>query len=58
MDLLGDANWWLPRGLDRILPTIHLEEVPVPEAAVAGHAPARPPAAAASRDGSASSGTR
>jgi RND superfamily putative drug exporter len=25
MELLGDANWWLPRWLDRILPTIHVE---------------------------------
>ena len=25
MELLGDANWWLPRWLDRILPRIHIE---------------------------------
>jgi len=25
MELLGDANWWLPRWLDRVLPTIHVE---------------------------------
>jgi RND superfamily putative drug exporter len=25
MVLLGDANWWLPRGLDRILPRVDLE---------------------------------
>jgi putative drug exporter of the RND superfamily len=25
MELLGDANWWLPRWLDRILPKIHVE---------------------------------
>lgn len=25
MALLGDANWWLPKWLDRILPEIHLE---------------------------------
>jgi RND superfamily putative drug exporter len=25
MELLGDANWWLPRWLDRILPKIHIE---------------------------------
>jgi RND superfamily putative drug exporter len=30
MELLGDKNWWLPRWLDRILPTIDVE----------GHAPA------------------
>jgi putative drug exporter of the RND superfamily len=25
MELLGDRNWWLPKGLDRILPRIHVE---------------------------------
>jgi RND superfamily putative drug exporter len=25
MELLGKANWWLPRWLDRILPDIHIE---------------------------------
>jgi RND superfamily putative drug exporter len=25
MELLGDRNWWLPRGLDRILPRVHVE---------------------------------
>jgi putative drug exporter of the RND superfamily len=25
MELLGDANWWLPRGLDRVLPRIEIE---------------------------------
>ena len=25
MVLLGDANWWLPKWLDRILPTIDFE---------------------------------
>ncbi|MDQ1383684.1 MAG: putative drug exporter of the superfamily [Actinomycetota bacterium] len=25
MELLGDANWWLPRWLARILPNIHIE---------------------------------
>jgi RND superfamily putative drug exporter len=25
MELLGDANWWLPRWLDRILPKISVE---------------------------------
>ena len=31
---MGDANWWMPRWLDRILPTIHLEgeaALPQPE---------------------------
>jgi RND superfamily putative drug exporter len=30
MELLGDANWWLPRRLDRWLPHIRIEEGPVP----------------------------
>jgi RND superfamily putative drug exporter len=25
MELLGDRNWWLPKWLDRILLTIHVE---------------------------------
>ena len=25
MELMGDANWWLPRWLDRILPNIDIE---------------------------------
>ncbi len=25
MELLGDANWWVPRWLDRILPKVHFE---------------------------------
>jgi RND superfamily putative drug exporter len=25
MELLGDLNWWLPRWLDRILPSLHVE---------------------------------
>ena len=25
MELLGAGNWWLPRWLDRILPTISVE---------------------------------
>ena len=29
MELLGDANWWLPRWLDRILPHLDLEGGPV-----------------------------
>jgi RND superfamily putative drug exporter len=34
MKLMGDANWWLPRWLDRILPTIDIEGeagLPAPE---------------------------
>ena len=32
MELLGDRNWWLPRWLDRILPSVHIEgkHAPVP----------------------------
>src|SRR5690606_41925795 len=25
MELLGDRNWWLPRWLDRILPSVNIE---------------------------------
>jgi len=25
MELLGNANWWMPRWLDRILPEVHIE---------------------------------
>jgi RND superfamily putative drug exporter len=25
MELLGDRNWWLPRWLDRLLPTVNVE---------------------------------
>ena len=25
MELLGNANWWIPRRLERILPNIHIE---------------------------------
>jgi RND superfamily putative drug exporter len=43
MELLGNANWWLPRWLDRIVPRISVEVPPefVPEAAaVAAEVPA------------------
>ena len=50
MELLGDANWWLPKWLDRRLPELHVEgtgelvddndvldlQPPVPEAAPTG----------------------
>jgi len=26
MELLGDRNWWLPKWLDRALPTVHVGE--------------------------------
>jgi RND superfamily putative drug exporter len=29
MELLGNANWWLPRWLDRAIPTLSVEEEPV-----------------------------
>jgi RND superfamily putative drug exporter len=25
MELLGNANWWIPRWLDRLLPQVHIE---------------------------------
>jgi RND superfamily putative drug exporter len=33
MELLGDANWWLPRWLDRLLPHLDLEGAPAPQEA-------------------------
>jgi putative drug exporter of the RND superfamily len=33
MQLLGRANWWMPRWLDRVLPRLDGERVPVPAAA-------------------------
>src|SRR3954454_4761943 len=46
MSLLGDRAWWLPRWLDRIIPTIELEGsdevVEVPEAPQAPEAPPAP----------------
>jgi RND superfamily putative drug exporter len=34
MELLGRANWWLPRWLDRLLPHVGLESAPAPIPAV------------------------
>ncbi len=32
MKLMGDANWWIPGWLDRLLPTIDIEgEAALPE---------------------------
>jgi putative drug exporter of the RND superfamily len=31
MSLLGKANWWVPRWLDRILPHLDMEAAPVIE---------------------------
>ena len=40
MKLLGDANWWLPRWLDRTLPTVELDGLDsLPEPRVAVRAP-------------------
>jgi len=36
MELLGDANWWLPGWLDRRLPRIELEAASPPDPAAAG----------------------
>jgi len=36
MELLGRANWWFPRWLDRSLPRIHVEAPPVAAPAPAG----------------------
>jgi RND superfamily putative drug exporter len=30
MELLGEAKWWLPRWLDRILPHLAVEGAPAP----------------------------
>ena len=40
MKLMGDANWWMPRWLDRVLPTIDIEGeagLPEPEYEAAPH---------------------
>ena len=29
MKLVGDANWWAPRWLDRLLPTMHIDSQPI-----------------------------
>jgi RND superfamily putative drug exporter len=40
MELLGNANWWLPRWLDRLLPRITLEgSTPAPGAPVSARVP-------------------
>jgi RND superfamily putative drug exporter len=35
MELLGNANWWMPRWLDRLLPKIHIEGESAVEAELA-----------------------
>jgi RND superfamily putative drug exporter len=45
MELLGERNWWIPRWLDRILPTLNVEgpathePAPTLEAESAGEEP-------------------
>jgi RND superfamily putative drug exporter len=43
MELLGNANWWLPKWLDRILPHLVVEGAPAPTGLPAP-APASSPA--------------
>ncbi|WP_025619475.1 MMPL family transporter [Salinispora cortesiana] len=40
MVLLGRANWWFPRWLDRLMPRVDLEASPVTEETPDGHPPA------------------
>ena len=47
MELLGDANWWLPRWLDRILPRVDVEG---PHDEDEGHDEDEPPAAPTVRE--------
>jgi RND superfamily putative drug exporter len=35
MELLGERNWWLPRWLDRLLPSLHVEGAPDHDAQLA-----------------------
>jgi RND superfamily putative drug exporter len=53
MKLLGDANWWIPRWLDRIIPAIDIDGeagLPAPDMEIG--APASAPAVAATREAS------
>ena len=36
MELLGDKNWWIPRWLDRLLPSVNVETGRVPDLSPAG----------------------
>ncbi|WP_399934806.1 MMPL family transporter [Streptomyces kanamyceticus] len=49
MRLAGDANWWLPGWLDRVLPRVDLTEGPGPAPADKGGDPAVPAPAQATR---------
>jgi RND superfamily putative drug exporter len=48
MKLMGDANWWIPGWLDRLLPTVDIEGAGAIEALAASHTssvdPTSPPA--------------
>jgi RND superfamily putative drug exporter len=46
MELLGDRNWWLPAGLERVLPRLTVEGLPA-----AAQEPARPAAVALTGSG-------
>ncbi|MGZ8578529.1 MAG: MMPL family transporter, partial [Actinomycetota bacterium] len=40
MKLMGDANWWIPGWLDRLLPTIDIEgDAALPESEMEDRAP-------------------
>jgi RND superfamily putative drug exporter len=45
MELLGNANWWLPKPLERLLPHINVEGTPTPAAPVGAAAPPEAPPA-------------
>ena len=42
MELLGDANWWLPGWLDQLLPHINVEGTPTPAPVLEAPAPPAP----------------
>ncbi len=44
MELLGDRNWWLPAWLDRLLPTIQVDGLEVPDDETASAQPVVPEA--------------
>ncbi len=44
MKLMGNANWWIPRWLDRLLPSIHIEgEAGLPDPELVGNRPVAEP---------------
>ncbi len=49
MELFGDANWWLPHWLDRIIPKVSIERVP--DAVADAPATVLAPVTAQARDG-------